>query len=147
VIRRIVGALAIALLGVSCAGEASNISGDLRNVGPVTVTFKVEPARVRVGQSVRFTFRLVNNAGKDEQLTFPTGQHYDFWATRGTTESWRWSEGRVFIQTITRETITPQSSLTLSEFWKPERAGEYIAHGRLTASGYERELTGKLVVE
>jgi hypothetical protein len=147
VIRRVVAGVALALLSVSCVGDSPDVSGDLRNVGPVTVTFKVEPARVKVGQSVRFTFRLVNNAGRDERLTFPTGQHYDFWTTRGTTESWRWSEDRVFIQTITTQTILPQGSLTLSEFWKPERAGRYIAHGRLTAQGYERELTGRLVVE
>jgi hypothetical protein len=135
-----------ALLFVACVGGA-NVSGDLRNVGSVTVTFKVAPARAKVGQAVRFSLRLSNNAGRDEELTYPTGQRYDFWTTSGSREAWRWSDGRVFTQATTKESIGAQSGLIFSESWTPERAGTYVAHGRVTADGYERELTGKLEVQ
>jgi hypothetical protein len=144
---RLIAILAATIMLVSCVGEGPGISGDLRNVGGVTVTFKVAPARVKVGQAVRFTFRLVNNVGREELLTFPNGQRYDFWVTSGTREAWRWSEGRVFVQAIMHETIASQSGLTFAESWTPESAGSYIAHGRLTASGYERPLTGRVVVQ
>jgi intracellular proteinase inhibitor BsuPI len=116
-------------------------------VGGVTVTFKVSPARVQVGEAVRFTFRLINNAGQDALLEFPTGQRYDFWATRNEGETWRWSKGRVFVQQITRATIEPQSGLNFAETWTPELAGTYAVHGELRANGYGGELTGELIVE
>jgi hypothetical protein len=144
--KRSIVVLAAGLLCISCVGEA-DISGDRRNVGSVSVIFKVEPARVRVGQAVRLTFRLVNNAGREERLTFPSAQRYDFWVTSGTRQTWRWSKGQVFVQALTNETISAQGSLTLGEAWTPEHAGSYVAHGRLTARGYERELTGRVVVE
>lgn len=139
--------IALVLLCVSCIGAGPDISGDLRNVGGVTVTFKVQPARAKVGQNVRFTFRLVNNQGREEQLTFPTGQRYDFWATSGAREAWRWSNDRVFVQAVTRETLGSQSSVTFAESWVPEQPGSYVVHGKLTARGYERALTGRLEVE
>lgn len=145
--RRGCALIAFLVLCGACIGEGPDISGDLRNVGDVTVTFKVAPARVKVGQNVRFTFRLVNNAGREKELTFPSGQRYDFWTTEGVREAWRWSEGRVFVQAVTRDVISAQGGVTFAESWVPERRGTYVAHGRLTARGYERELTGTVEVE
>lgn len=145
--KRLVAAVAVLVACCSCVGSASDISGDLRNVGSVTMTFKVTPARVKVGQSVRFSFRLVNNGGREEKLTFPSGQRYDFWATARGREAWRWSDDQVFIQAVTRSTIPAQSSISFSESWSPERAGTYIVHGEFKAQGYGRELTGRLIVE
>jgi hypothetical protein len=146
-VKRFVAALAVLLACGSCVGYSSEISGDLRNVGSVTMTFKVTPARVKVGQNVRFAFRLVNNAGREEKLTFPTGQRYDFWATMGSREAWRWSDGRVFVQVVTREQIAPQSAISFAESWVPEREGNYVVHGELKAQGYGRALTGRVTVE
>ncbi len=139
--------VAVLLACSSCVGAGTDISGDLRNVGAVTVTFKIAPARVKVGQHVRFSFRLVNNAGREEKLTFPSGQRYDFWATAGAREAWRWSVDQVFVQAIMHEAIPAQSSISFAESWPPERQGRYIVHGELKAKGYGRELTGRLVVE
>lgn len=145
--KRLLAVIALLMACCSCVGDASDISGDLRNVGSVTMTFKVTPARVKVGQNVRFSFRLVNNAGREEKLTFPSGQRYDFWATAGAREAWRWSDDRVFVQAVTRSTIAPQSSVSFAESWSPDRVGTYVVHGEFKAEGYERELTGRLKVE
>lgn len=144
---RIAAAVAVLLLGASCVGGGTEITGDLRNVGSVTETFKVSPARAKVGQAITFSLRLVNNAGNEEELTYPTGQRYDFWATIGSREYWRWSDGRVFTQAITKESVPAQTGTTFTASWTPERAGNYVVHGRLAAEGYERELNGELVIE
>lgn len=144
--KRIFSIVAAAMLCVSCVGEGPDVSGDLRNVGSVTVTFRISPARAKVGQAVRFSLRLLNNSGRKEELTYATGQRYDFWATSGSRVAWRWSDDEVFTQAITKESISPQTALIFSESWTPVRAGEYIGHGRVGAKGYERELTGKLEV-
>jgi hypothetical protein len=147
-VKRLVALVGVCvLIGFGCAAGGPEISGDLRNVGGVTVTFKVSPARAKVGQSVGVTFRLVNNVGRAEELSFPSGQRYDFWATRNGREVWRWSKGRVFVAEVTRESLAPQSGITFAERWTPDEPGSYIVHGELKAEGYGRDLTGRLEVQ
>lgn len=138
------GAAVLAIL-TSCAGGA-DVSGDRRVVGGVNVSFTVTPARVEVGNPVRFTMRLTNNGGRTESLEFASGQLYDFWVTDGDDEVWRWSEDRLFSQALEKRQIPTQDSLTFTETWRSEGTGTYIAHGALKAKGYERELTGEVVV-
>ena len=139
-------ALACALTALaSCAGS-DEVSGDRRVVGNVSVTFSVRPARVDVGRTVTFTLRVVNVAGREEQLTFPTSKQYDFWVTRDDDEIWRWSDEQLFTQAVETRTIDPQGSITLTEPWAAGPAGEYTVHGELQADGYRRELRGELRV-
>lgn len=133
---------AVLVLG-GCAGS-EEISGERRNVGGVTVTFKAEPAHARAGQAVRLTLRLVNNAGRATDLTYASAQRYDFWVTRGSKEVWRWSEGQVFTQETTEETLEGQSGTSFSEAWPSESPGTYVAHGSVKAEGYPDDLTGKI---
>lgn len=132
------------LFGACAAGE--DISGERRNIGGVTVTFRVEPSKARTGQTVRLTLRLVNNTGNAEELTFPSGKRYDFWVTRGDDELWRWSHDQVFTQQITNQTIEGQSGVAFDETWTVDGQGTLVAHGELEADGYEGDLTGELVV-
>jgi hypothetical protein len=143
-VKRLV-ALVCALTLVSCAGS-DEVSGDRRVVGGVSVTFSVRPARVEVGKTVTFTLRVVNIAGREAELTFPSSKQYDFWVTRGSREVWRWSDGRLFTQAIEKRTIAPQSQIVLSEPWAAGPAGEYRVHGELLADGYRRDLEGELTV-
>lgn len=133
------------LLCAACAG-GNEISGERRNIGGVTVTFRIEPSRPRAGQAVRLTLRLVNNTGNAERLTFPSSQKYDFWVTRDGDELWRWSDDQVFAQQITYQTIEGQGSAVFDETWTVEGQGTLVAHGALEAEGYGGELTGELVV-
>lgn len=133
------------VLAASCS-SAERISGDRRNVGNLTITFKVEPARAKPGQVVRFTVRAVNNGGTPVELTFPSGQRYDFWVTARGDEVWRWSEGMMFTQDVATEVIEGQGGLTFSESWTAE-AGSFVAHGVLSAQAHDDALTGRLEVE
>jgi intracellular proteinase inhibitor BsuPI len=142
---RRVAAFAALVACAACAG-GQEVSGDLRTVGSVSVTFRVDPARVKIGQAVRVGFRLTNSAGKIEKLSFPSGQRYDFWATRGGRVVWRWSKEKVFVQEITHDSIQSQGTISYAESWTPNRAGTYELHGRLTAQGYAGEMRGALVV-
>ena len=128
----------------ACAG-GSEVAGDRRVVGGVSVTFTVRPARAEVGRPVRFVLRLTNNAGRAEQLTFTSGQQYDFWVTDGDEEIWRWSAERAFTQAIEEKSLGPQESLTFEETWTTTGAGSFVAHGEVKAEDY-RPLTGELVV-
>lgn len=139
--------LAVLVLFVAAGcGSGPGVSGDLRNVGSVTVTLKVEPARVQIGRPVRMTLRLVNNGGRIERLRFPSAKKYDFWVTRNDEEVWRWSDDRVFTQAQEQQEIGPQSGISFAESWKAESVGDYVVHGTVTAEDYGHEITGQLEV-
>ena len=125
--RLLVGIAAVLAVSASCAGS-SEVSGDRRVVGDVTVTFTVRPARVEVGKTVLLTLRVTNVAGRPAELTFPSAKLYDFWVTRGSDEVWRWSDGRFFTQAIEKRTIGPQDTLTLSEPWVARDDGRFVVH-------------------
>jgi hypothetical protein len=144
VIRLIAAAAALSAL-LACAGEA-DVTGDRRVNGPMTVVFTVRPARVDVGKSVRLTLRMQNNSGRNVDLTFNSGQSYDFAITKGSKELWRWSDERSFTQEITTRSVEPFGTVTFAESWTTEGAGDFVAHGEIKAQGYEHVMNGKLKV-
>lgn len=145
--RLAIAAVAVGVLACACASGGTQISGERRNVGGITMTFRIEPTRVQAGQNVRLTLRLVNNAGTPQKLTFNSGQLYDFWVDRNDKEVWRWSEERVFTQQVTERTIDGQTSMSFSESWAAAGRGSYRAHAKLIAEGFDRALEGDLTVE
>lgn len=145
--RRLAPFVVAALAATGCMSGGTPISGDSRNVGDVTMTFRVEPSRVKAGQSVRLTLSLQNSSGRKVELVFPSGQKYDFWVTRDGRQVWRWSADRFFTQAVVRQTLEGQTGTQFSETWQTEGAGTYEAHARATAQRFERPLTGEVVVE
>jgi hypothetical protein len=143
--KRLAGALAFVLL--ACCSSSSNMSGERRDVGSVTVTFTVVPSQAKPGQSVRLTIRLVNNGGTSTTLTFPTSQKYDFWVTDGRTVVWRWSDGRMFTPQLTRQDLGGQTGLVFAESWIASRTGKLIAHAEFKADTYQGEMRGDLTVQ
>jgi hypothetical protein len=144
--RRLLGSMiAVVLLG-ACAGQ-SELSGDRRNVGSVTMTFTAKPARIEVGRPVVLTLRLTNNAGRAETIGFRGGERrYDFWITEGNDEIWRWSEEEGLGAPNGANTIGPQSSLTFSESWDADRPGTFAVFGMVLADGFDRPLEGEVLV-
>jgi hypothetical protein len=138
--------VAAGLAASGCASEG-RMSGDSRNVGGVTMTFKAEPARVKAGQVVRLALGLLNNSGREADLRYPSGQHYDFWVTRGGREVWRWSSGRAFTMAIVPEKLEGQTGKQFTESWQTDRTGTFKAYGELKAEGFEGPLSGTVVVE
>jgi len=137
---------AFALLALSCCATSTNVSGERRNVGSVTMTFTVVPSNARRGESVRLTIRLVNNGGTATNLTFASSQKYDFWVTDGTSEVWRWSSGRMFTQDVTRQEIGGQTGAVFAESWPATQSGRLVAHAELRVRSYEGEMKGSLIV-
>lgn len=143
---RLVGVAIVTLLAAAACAGSSDVAGERRNVGNVTVTFTVNPARAKVGQTVRLTIRLLNNSGRAASLTFPSAQKYDFWITEGGREIWRWSAERVFTQDVTQQDLDGQTGTSFSESWRAAQMGKLVAHGRLTAETYDGEMTGAFEV-
>lgn len=139
--------VAVFMLASAACASSSDVTGERRNVGSVTMTFTAVPARAKRGQTVRLTIRLVNNAGRPTTLTFPSSQKYDFWVTSGTREIWRWSADRMFAQEITHHELQGQTGTTFSEGWPATERGKLVAHARLTAETYGEDMSAEVDVE
>ncbi len=136
---------ALVLFG-ACAGQ-DQLTGDRRDVGVVTMVFTAMPAKVQVGQSVRFRIRLSNNGGKTEELVSPTAQLYDFWVRKGSREVWRWSAGQTFLQSVTTTALQTQATQIYTQTWHPTTTGRFTVYGEMKVNGYEGPLTGKVTVQ
>jgi hypothetical protein len=71
------------------------------------------------------------------QLTFPTSQRFDFIVRDALgNEVLRWSDGRVFLQVVVQETLVNESRHYPAEVTLKGRAGEVLAPGFYTLTGY-----------
>lgn len=95
---------------------------------------------VRAADSnVRFALHVVNTGKKRIELTFPSGQTYDFAIldTLGR-EMWRWGNGRMFTQALHNKTLNGGEALDIEETLKASTLppGRYRARGNLVSANY-----------
>lgn len=83
----------------------------------------------RAGGEIALTLRVVNNTPRTVELHFPTARTHDFTVLdeRGAVV-WRWSERRLFTQTMQAAAVSPRDTFTVGERWNPRGA-----HGTFTA--------------
>ena len=89
--------------------------------------------------SIRLALHVVNTSKKRVELTFPSGQTYDFVIvdTLGR-EVWRWGNGRMFTQALRNKLLASGEAMDLEETWKdaPLAPGRYTAKAMLTSENY-----------
>lgn len=83
--------------------------------------------------AVEFTVTVRNTGGDPVDLEFRSGQTVDVAVTEGETETWRWSDDRMFTPAIKTETLAPGESLTRTLVWEDPESGEYAAEATLDA--------------
>lgn len=139
--------VAAALLLAGCPSPDTRVTGERRTLGVVTMTLRIEPTQLRVGEAVQMRIRLVNNSGQAETLEFPSGKRYDFWVLEDGEEVWRWSDGQMFTQAAESIMLEGQTGRSFAESWSPGTPGTYQIRGALTAEGYDQTLEGEVRVE
>lgn len=84
------------------------------------------------GQRVQFTL-VVENAGHDPvSVTFRDSGDADFAVlTAAGKEVWRWSDARLFAQTLRPAEFAPGESATFEAEWPDPASGDYTAVGEL----------------
>ncbi|ODT00632.1 MAG: hypothetical protein ABS52_18155 [Gemmatimonadetes bacterium SCN 70-22] len=96
---------------------------------------------VQLGSAVTFALHVTNNASKRLELTFPSGLTHDIVVmdTVGR-EVWRWSQGRLFTQTLQNKVLDTDETVSYSAEWTPQRAhGTYIAVASLKSENHPVE--------
>lgn len=89
--------------------------------------------------AVRFALHIVNTGKKRVELTFPSGQTYDFVVLDSVgREMWRWGSGRMFTQTLRNKLLAGGESLDLEETLTGSTLppGRYTARALLTSENY-----------
>ena len=101
--------------------------------GSLTANFAV----AQKGDAVEFSFRVVNATGRRVEVTFPSGQAYDFIVVDSVgREVWRWAAGRIFTQSVQNKLLASGEVLSIGEKWMKPKAGKYRAIARLHSSNY-----------
>lgn len=110
------------------------------NPADMTVTLTV-PAQLELAQGKPAVLAMdVRNNVAAMTITYNTGQLFDFWVTQNDKTIWRWSDGRMFTQVVTRQTLNADGTLHFEVQWdgkdsngRPVPPGAYMVHARWTA--------------
>ena len=128
----------------------------------LTSTLSVAP----VEEGFEFSLTVTNDGGEPVELSFRSGQRFDFVVERADDtdgndadgndadgndtdgndtdgndtdgqEVWRYSDGRLFTQALGRETLDPGESRSYGAIWEGPPAGEYEVRGVVTAENVD----------
>lgn len=93
---------------------------------------KIEP------HALRFALNVTNQGKKNVELSFASGQVYDFTVTDSAgREVYRWGEGRMFTQSVQNKRIDGGDVMRFDErVEKTLPAGKYIAVATLRSTNY-----------
>jgi hypothetical protein len=95
---------------------------------------------VRTDESaIHLALQVMNTGKKRVELTFPSGQTYDFVILDSLgREMWRWGNGRMFTQAVRNKTLAGGETLELEETMKssPLPPGKYVARALLTSENF-----------
>lgn len=131
-----------ALLGCARAGGGPEASGDPeRTEAAMPATLASSLRAENAGDSVHFTLLITNASAAPVELTFSSGQSFDFVVEDGRRELWRWSAERMFTQAIRQETLAPGETRRYEASWAPPPGvrGELTVRGILTAREHPLE--------
>ena len=144
--RRCLRPLLVALLIsplAACASTPFPATSDAGAESPLVPSIQAYTS----GDGVTLVLQVLNTAPAALEMSFPTGQSYDFVVRQGPREVWRWSEGRSFTQAVRMETVGPGETLRFQEEWVPgEVRGEFTVVGVLASSDHRVEQSTRITL-
>lgn len=122
----------VAGFAYACGPRARSAEPERR--GPVDGPPIAADLDVDVGRSIEFAFHVTNNAARKLELRFPSGQMHDIVVLDSIgREVWRWSEGRMFTQSLQNRIVDSYSTVTWSASMDRDSAGTALPPGRYVA--------------
>ena len=86
---------------------------------------------------VRFAIEVANDSRKRVELNFPSGRTHDFVVLNASGKQvWRWSEGRMFTQSMQNRLLDANDSVVYAERWSPPAPGRYTLVAELNSENY-----------
>ena len=96
--------------------------------------------------AVTFELHVTNTGAEPVTLRFMSGCRADFAVSTDDTERWRFSDGRMFTQSITDERIDPGETTVYDATWREPDPGTYTASAKLEATDHPVEATADFSV-
>ena len=161
----IVGAVAFAVSPRSRSEVQSSLANALpvrslsaQPTARVTRHSKSEPRVARVDsrlnvavvrRAVQLALDVKNTGTKHVELSFPSGQSYDFVVVDSVgREVWRWSHRRMFTQGVQNKQLGTGESMQVSETWTPDaKPGRYTIIATLKSSNFPLEQRADIVLQ
>lgn len=138
--------LGLAVLAFACGprsrNEVSNAQGDqARTMIVADANSPLATALdVNVDEEVRFEFAVINASKRKLELNFAGGQTHELVVVDANgREVWRWSEGRMFTQSVQNRVLRTSDSLRYEESWEDPAPGTYTAIATLVSENYPVE--------
>ena len=97
--------------------------------------------RVSVGSGVDFALHVTNLHDHALELRFPSGQTHEFVVIDSAgREVWRWSDGRLFTQSLQTKLLGSRESITFADRWDGGgRTGRFTAISTLRSANHPVE--------
>ncbi|NOU86467.1 hypothetical protein GC102_11885 [Paenibacillus sp. LMG 31460] len=101
---------------------------------PVSGLFKTSLALLKEDRSVKLNFSLQNVSGKDQQISYGSGQKYDiFIYNEQKKEIYKWSINKAFTQALIIRGFKNNEKLTFNEEWNlNDNKGNPVPSGNYT---------------
>ena len=140
-IRITVPLLAAAVMIFACgphprAVENASRTGARKNIGIVSTVHVNANA-----SDVHFSLAVQNGTAKQVELSFPDGRTHDFVVLdQSGREVWRWSDKRMFTQTMQNRLLDSRDSVVYDERWHaPAGGGKFTVVAVLNSKNFPME--------
>jgi hypothetical protein len=152
--RIIFGLMCIAVLAFACGprpntGEVATGTVHAMHVHSATQSglSLVSTLGVTVKNGVKMDFRVVNEGSKRLEVNFPSGKTHEVVVLDSLgREVWRWSNGRIFTQSLQNRVLHASDSLDYDATWRNAPAGKYTVVATLASENYPMEQRADFVV-
>lgn len=143
----------VAVLAFACGprsrGETATARStqNVRSVATGAQTPLTPTLNVTVDNAVRFAFTVTNESSKKVEVRFRDGRTHDLIVLDSLgREVWRWSEGRLFTQSMQNRVLRASDTIAFDESWRAPAPGTYTAVATLASANFPVEQRQAFVV-
>ena len=129
-----------ALASISATPPTAPIANTREKTGKkesVTAALTTKFEVIQKGNAVRLALHVVNSTGKRVEITFPSGQAYDFVVQDSIgRDVWHWAEGHMFTQSVQNKLLGKGERIDIAEEWTAAKPGKYTAIAMLRSTNF-----------
>lgn len=93
-----------------------------------------------MNDGVHFDFDVTNAGSRKVELLFNDGRTHDIVVIDSLgREVWRWSEGRMFTQTVQNKVLRADDTISFAESWTDATPGSYVAVASMPSRNFPVE--------
>lgn len=145
--------MCIAVLAFACGPRPNTgeVAGTVRTAHTRSVAPNgpalISTLGVVVKNGVKMDFRVVNEGAKRLEVNFPSGKTHEVVVVDSLgREVWRWSNGRMFTQSLQNKVLHASDTLDYDAIWRNAPAGKYTAIATLASENFPMEQRTDFVV-